>query len=153
MSAALKLPTPTTEPDPPPPDRALPAAIGRVLGVVRELIDYGRQLAATLQQRAAGPGFALFAKPFGTTDAAVILIRITNGLRRAAALEAWLSQRAARGKDVPPPPIRLPTFGADAAREATSPDARPTDPAQDPRLVRLLTEEEVSTVGLSVTVG
>ena len=73
MSAALQLPTPITEPDPPPPDRALPAAIGRVLGVVRELIDYGRQLAATLQQRAAAPGFALFAKPFGTTDVAVIL--------------------------------------------------------------------------------
>jgi hypothetical protein len=143
MSAALQLPTPITEPDPPPPDRALPAAIGRVLGVVRELIGYGRQLAATLQQRAAAPGFALFAKPFGTTDVAVILVRITNGLRRAAALEAWLSQRAARGKDVPPPPIRLPTFSAGASSDARS-EPPTADPAQDPRLVRLLTEEEVA---------
>ena len=89
MSAAAP-PTPTTDAVPPRASVDLPAALGRVVSLVRKLIDYGRQLAGTVQQRAAAPGFSLFAKPFGTTDLAVILARITNGLRRAAALEVTL---------------------------------------------------------------
>jgi hypothetical protein len=97
MSAAAQPPTPTTNPDPLRGNTAMPAALGRVLLLVRKLIDYGTQLAGAIQQRAAAPGFALFASPFGTADLAVILARITNGLRRAAALEARLCRRAARG--------------------------------------------------------
>ena len=68
MSAALQLPTPTREPDPPGVSADTPSRLGRVLSLVRKLIDYGRQLAVTVQQRAAAPGFALFASSFGTVD-------------------------------------------------------------------------------------
>jgi hypothetical protein len=127
----------------------MPAALGRVLSLVRKLIDYGKQLATTVQQRAAAPGFALFASTFGTADLAVILARITNGLRRAAALEARLCLRAARGQDLTPSPIRLPeTRGPRAARQvappAAQPDPQPMAPAEDPRLARLPTEEEIA---------
>jgi len=127
----------------------MPAALGRVLTLVRKLIDYGKQLAGTVQQRAAAPGFALFAKPFGTVDLAVILARIANGLRRAAALEARLCRRAARGRDLTPTPFRMPAARAPRpARQVAPPDAQsepqPADPTQDPRLARLPTEEKIA---------
>ncbi len=147
MSAA-QAPAPPIEPDPARVAPAMPAALGRVLSLVRKLIDYGKQLAATVQQRAAAPGFALFAKPFGTADLAAVLDRITNGLRRAAALEARLCQRAARGQDLTPSSIRMPaTPGPRAARQVAPPDAQPepqpADHTEDPRLARLPTEETI----------
>jgi hypothetical protein len=127
----------------------MPTALGRVLNVVRKLIDFGKQIAATVQQRATAPGFSLFAKPFGTADLAVILARITNGLRRAAALEAKLCQRAARGQDLTPSPIRMPAARKPRPeRQVAPPDAQPepqpADHTQDPRLARLPTEAEIA---------
>ena len=145
MSAALKLPTPTPEPDPPRASADTPTRLGRVLSLVRKLIDYGKKLAVTVQQRAGTPGFARFVSPFGTADLAVILARITNGLRRAAALEAKLCRRAERGQDLTVAPIRLPaTRASGVARQAASQDAQPADPTTDPRLARLPTEEEIA---------
>jgi len=145
MSAALKLPTPTQEPDPPRPGADTPTRLGRVLGLVRKLIDYGKQLAVTVQQRAGTPGFARFVSPFGTADLAVILARITCGLRRAAMLEARLCRRVERGQELTVAPIRLPAMGAPGAtRQPAPPDARPADPTQDPRLARLPTEAEIA---------
>jgi hypothetical protein len=148
MSAAQAL-DPTTEPDPPRAGADTPTRLSRVLSVVRKLIDYGRQLVSTVQQRATTPDFAFFARPFGTVDLGVILTRITNGLRRAAALEARLCQRAARGKDLTVAPIRLPaTRASGAAQQVTPPDAAPepqrADHTEDPRLARLPTEEEIA---------
>ena len=141
MSAALQLPTPTTEPDPPRASADTPTRLGRVLNLVRKLIDYGKQLASTVQQRAGAPGFAFLARPFGTADLAVILGRITCGLRRAAMLEAKLCRRAERGRDLTVAPIRLPTIRAPgAARQAAPHDVQPTDPL----LARLPTEEEIA---------
>jgi hypothetical protein len=147
MSAAAQTTSPTTDPDPPRGDTPTPTALGRVLAVVRKLIDYGKHLAGTVQQRAAAPDFALFAKPFGTADLAAILARITNGLRLASALEARLCQRAARGQDLTPAPIRMPAArGPHSARP--SPDAQPepqsANQTQDPRLTRLPTEAEIA---------
>jgi hypothetical protein len=149
MSAAAQPPVPTTEPNPPRASAAMPIALGRVLSLVRKLIDYGKLLAGTVQQRAAAPGFALFAKPFGTADLAAILARITSGLRRAIVLEAALCRRAARGQDLTPPPIRLPAArDPRPARQSAPPDAHPQPEAashtQDPRLARLPTEEEIA---------
>jgi hypothetical protein len=155
MSAAAQAPTPTTAPDPPRAPADMPSRIGRVLCLVRKLIDYGKNLAATVQQRATAPGFALFAGPFGTADLAVILARITNGLRRAAVLEAALCRRAARGRDLTLTPIRLPAArGPRSAPQVAPPDAQPEPPpadhaqaprrAEDPRLARLPTEEEIA---------
>jgi hypothetical protein len=149
MSAVAQTPAPTTDPDPHRAGAGVPAAVGRVLLLVRKLIDYGKQLAATVQQRVATSDFAFYARPFGTADLAVILARITSGLRRAAALEDRLCQRAGRGRDLVIAPIRLPAVGgAHSPRQAPPPDAqsepRPADPAEDPRLARLPTEEEIA---------
>jgi hypothetical protein len=125
MSAALQLPTPTTEPDPPRAGADMPRRLGRVLSLVRKLIDYGKQLATTVQQRAGAPGFAFLARPFGTADIAIILARITCGLRRAAMLEARLSRHATRGRDIALAPIRLPTIRVPGGtRPAAPPDAQ-----------------------------
>jgi len=143
MSADAPAPSPTAEPDLHRAGAGVPGAVGRVLLLVRRLIDYGKQLAGTMQQRAATPGFAWFARSFGTADLALILARITAGLRRAAALEARLCARAARGRDLTPSPIRLPA--PRSGRKATPPaDAKPADRTEDPRLARLPTEEEIA---------
>jgi hypothetical protein len=136
----------------------MPAAIGRVLSVVRKLIDYGKQLADTLQQRATAPGFARFASRFGTADVAFILARITNGLLRAAALEARLCQRAERGQDLTSPPMRFPdNRGPRDAPMAAPPSAQPEpqrpDDTQDPRLARLPTADEIAAEVRSRPVG
>jgi hypothetical protein len=143
MSAAAHLPDPTPDPDQPRAAKPVPAAIGRVLGVLRKLIDYGKHLAATVQQRAAAPDFAHLARPFGTADIATILARITNGLCRAMALEARLIQRADRGQDLSPPP--LPAARAPRpARQVAPPDPQPAEPTQHPDLARLPTEAEIA---------
>jgi hypothetical protein len=126
----------------------MPAALGRVLSLVRKLIDYGRQLAGTIHQRAAAPGFVLFARPFGTADLAVILARIADGLRRATALEARLWQRVARGQDLAPAPVcEHAARGPRPARQAApdvQPESQPADHTEDPRLARLPTAEEIA---------
>ncbi len=137
--------TPTTDPDPPSNAPAMPAAIGRVLSVVRKLIDYGKALASTVQQRATDPGFARFAARFGTADIAAILACITNGLLRAAALEARLCQRAERGQDLTPPPCRIPTIrGRHLAPPSAPPERERANDPPDPRLARLPTAGEIA---------
>ena len=146
MSAETQLSAPTPSPDPSRAAPDTPSRIGRVLTVVRKLIGLGRQLAATIQQRANTPDFALLALPFGTTDIAIILARIINGLRRAAALETELSRRAARGQDLTPTPLRAPS--ASGPRQAAPPDAPPEPqraaPIEHPHLARLPTEDELA---------
>ncbi len=151
MFAAAQAPALTMDPDPPGAGTDMPSRIGRVLGVLRKLIDYGRHLATMVPQRAAAPGFSLFARPFGTADLAVILARITAGLHRAATLESRLCQRAARGRDLTPTSVRLPAPRQPRpSRQVAPPDHQPADPAgaprlaEDPRLARLPTEQEIA---------
>jgi hypothetical protein len=92
-----------------------PSRAARLLGLVRQLIDYGRQLAATL--RGDPP-------PFGPGDIALILARITHGLLRAEALEARIIRDAAR-LDAGPVPPRAPSH-------RKSPPAPGLDPGLDP---------------------
>src|SRR5271165_6990877 len=108
----------------------------RVLDVVRKLIDYGKELATTLQQRAATDLTAV-TMPFGTRDIALILARITRGLLLANALEARVVELADR-PDAPPAPPRAP-----AQRAPQPASARPTDEA-DPRLAQLPTPEQIA---------
>jgi hypothetical protein len=82
MSAAAIASAPTNQ----------PSRVGRLLDFVHRLIDYGKELAATLRQR----DLADVARCFGTRDIALILASITRGLLRANALEARLKQNAAR---------------------------------------------------------
>ena len=128
----------TTPPDPPQdrPPAAQPDSrgTGLLLGLVRKLIDYGRQLAATLRQ--PPPATSLPSTPHyaGTFDIGQILARITRGLHLAAALEARLLRRP-RQEEKPaptcPPSPRRPR----AARPAAGTDAN---------LARLPTPEEIA---------
>jgi len=63
---------------------------GRLLGLVRKLIEYGRDLAATLQgcnTTTPPPGVA---RRYASLNIAMIIARITRGLMLAAALERRL---------------------------------------------------------------
>ena len=71
---------------PPPTEAPKPSRSGRLLAVVRKLIDYGKELAATIRGRALTDPLAVKVC-FGTTDIALILTRIARGLHRAQALE------------------------------------------------------------------
>jgi hypothetical protein len=108
MSTATIPAEPTSQPDPNRAGTAMPR-IASLLSLVRKLIEYGQNLVTTLQQHPSGPTFIDIAGGFGTIDLSMILARIACGLRRAAALEARLMRRAARGPDflieapVPPP--------------------------------------------------
>ena len=119
----------------------MPTRIGEVLGLVRMLISYGSNLAHTLQQHAADPEalpcFAFVASIFRTSNVSLILARITRGLLRAAALEARLLRRAARGRDLD----RLP---APRKPRAAKPASKRRRPAQDSSLIRLPTPEEIA---------
>jgi hypothetical protein len=97
--------------------------VANLLDLVRKLIDYGRDLASTLHQRAAADPY--FTRTlFGTIDLTQILARITRGLQLAGMLESRLIRRAAR------PPAAAGT--ATASRSApctTRPAAQRTEPA------------------------
>jgi hypothetical protein len=84
---------------------AVPKNIAELLYVVRILLEYGRHLAATLESRAARPGFSLIARSFGTANLPVILAHLTRGIMRAIALQSLLLRRAATGRDLE---IKLP---------------------------------------------
>ncbi len=83
-----------------------PSRSGRLLALVRKLIDYGKELAATLHQRSPATDLAPILRAFGTTDIARILARIMCGLQRAQALEERIIQAAARLDADPRPRAR-----------------------------------------------
>jgi hypothetical protein len=103
---------------------ATPSRIGRLLAVVRRLIEYGQNLATTLQQNPSGPGFVRRASAFGTLDLAVIIARIACGLRRAVALEERLNQRAASGRDLTIASLRRRSATARKPHAPSSPQPR-----------------------------
>ena len=125
MSAAAETPAPTTE-----PSRSF-----RLLDLVRKLIDYGRELAATIRQRTAAD--PIFAKArFGTTDLALLFARIARGLQLANALEARVLRSAAQ-LDAGPAQGR--------ARSAPRAPAAPRVAAEaDPGLAHLPTPEQIA---------
>jgi hypothetical protein len=92
----------------------------RVLGLLRKLIDYGQELARTVQQHAAAGTLLTVALQFGTRDIALILARITRGLRLASALEARLVSRPVR-PDTESAPVRGTADGAKRTARRTGP--------------------------------
>ena len=129
-----------------------PGRAARLLSLVRRLIDYGKEVAQALQQRAADVEPIHLALRFDTADVALILARITRGLRLAAGLETRLVSH--------PPQERSPiATGASAAISAGAaaprpprpaplrtapPAARRTRRAADPRLAALPSPEEIA---------
>jgi hypothetical protein len=128
MSAAASVPDPTTQ----------PSRSARLLDLVRKLIDYGKELATTLRERAS-TDLRFDALRFGTSDLALILARITRGLNRATALEARLLQNAAR-LDAEPAPSRAPSR---PRQRAAQPVARRAHQADD-LLAHLPTPEQIA---------
>jgi hypothetical protein len=128
MSAAATSLTPTNR----------PSRAERLLGLVRKLIDYGRELAATLHQRAATDLLSV-ACNFGTRDLGLILASITRGLLRARALEARLERNAAR-LDAEPTRRDPP---AQRRSRSDHPAASPVG-AADPRPGELSLEEQIA---------
>ena len=118
-----------------------PTRTGRLLGLLRTLIDYGRQLAGTLQQRTAATDTADVTRDFGTFDIGEILARIARGLLRAAALETRLSSRLARQQAAP---AAVPSARSPRQPRAAPPVDRITRAAADPGLARLPTAEYIA---------
>ena len=101
----------------------MPRNIAQLLYVVCTLLEYGRHLAATIERRAALPGFSLFSALFGTAKLPIILAHLHRGILRATALENLLRKRAATGSDVDVAPLRI--------RAAPGTHAK-TDPLHEP---------------------
>jgi hypothetical protein len=114
-----------------------------LLDLVRKLIDYGKELAATLNQRTADdPYFAVLT--FGTNDLALILARITRGLQRAIALEARLVRACGRARpDHRARPERSLAPASSAPADNPRP-ARPAPPRAETILSQMSTEEQIA---------
>ena len=136
MSAASPAAALPNRPDPPADPATASASAstrtGRLLGLLHRLIDYGKDLAHSLQQRTASttaPSAA--ARHFGTLNIVLILSRIARGLRLAAALEARLVAHPLR--EAPTPAIvrasssRAPRSAPPAAPRASRPASRLSD--------------------------
>jgi hypothetical protein len=134
MSAAAAPPTPIQ----PEPGTHNPSRFGRLLGLVRKIIDYGRDLAIALQQRGTAD-FAGTLFRFGSRDTALILARIMNGLLRAGALEARLVRLAAR----PDPQPKSQAARSPRASRVAAP-ATPGLAEADARLARLPTAAQIA---------
>src|SRR5271166_838620 len=144
MSAPPATAAQTTRPDPH-QDRPVTVAeahrsTGFLLGLVHKLIDFGKQLAATLQQRAPATNRLAVPRYPGTIDVGLILARITCGLQRAGALEARLLLRRPRQDEARPAPTNAPS---PRKPRPAQPAARPAVD-DDPGLARLPTVEEIA---------
>jgi hypothetical protein len=139
MSDPTAIPVEPSVPAPAALGENRPSRFGRVLDVVRKLIDYGKELATTLQRRAT-TDLAAVTRPFGTRDIGLILARITRGLLLANALEARVVELAARRPDAPPRPARAPAQRPPRAAPATM----SSNDAADPRLALLPTPEQIA---------
>jgi hypothetical protein len=113
---------------------------GRLLHLLRGLIDYARELTAAYRQRGAGPDTSAF----GTSNIRLILARIARGLLRAQALEALILSGAACLDPEPPcyRAERLDREPRDRPR-AARPAARPADDAAS-LLAGLPTAEQIA---------
>jgi hypothetical protein len=114
-----------------------------LLCVLRKLIDYGKELALTLQERTASTNLFDIKMRFGRVDVAAIIACITRGLLLAVALEARLISHPVRPEAEPTPARaksrrkRRPALSAEqAAAEAEARLFRLPTPAQVAAAVR-----------------
>ena len=103
---------------------------GHLLGLVRKIIAYGRDLVASLQQQNAPTPSPQIVRRFASVNLAVIIARITRGLAMAGLLDARLVNAEFR-------PDKLPPTGP---REATT--LRPEPRPRRPKLTRPDTAED-----------
>lgn len=122
-------------------DLPRPSRSGRLLTLVRKLIDYGKQLATTLRQRVVPNDTTDLIRTFGTDHLPLILARIAQGLHRAGLLEQRIARTAAR-LDAEPEPRPAPSPRAPRALpcEADAPSRRQTQPQQPTDAASLLAD-------------
>jgi hypothetical protein len=130
--------------DLPPPSRS-----GCLLALVRKLIDYGKELAATLRQGAVPSGMTTLARAFGTSDLPLILARITQGLLRTGLLQEKITRTAdrldAESQPKPAPSTRAPRALPSQAQPTSPQRAQPRQPTDvDPRFANLPTAEQIA---------
>ena len=119
---------------------------GRLLALVRKLIDYGTQLAATIRTRPADSDPIDLRCQFFTTDIALILARIKQGLLRAGLLQERIARVAPR-LDAEPKPTPSPRTPRTLPCEARPPSPRRSQAAAasfNPTLANLPTAEEIA---------
>jgi len=106
----------------------MPEHIAGILRLVHILIGYGRHLAqlTTDAAQAAHPRFATVAGACGTHDLSLILARLQRGILRLLALEVYLRDRAAQGRDIPfaQPRARVPVAVPAPQKETPRPKTR-----------------------------
>jgi sulfur carrier protein len=90
---------------------------GRLLGLIRRLIDHGKDLAAIVREPPPLDQLLCIGQDFRTCDPAVIIARIERGLRIAAALEDRIVNCAAY-IDKPRTPKPAPARPRDAVSQA-----------------------------------
>jgi hypothetical protein len=139
MSAAANPPDPTTQPAAWPASTDRRGNFARLIGLVRKLIDYGKDLATAVRPRGLADRPAGASARFGTRDIALILSRIAVALLRAEALEARLVRSAARPDPKPRPPHAPSQRAPRAAPQKAEPAAQP-----DPCQAHLPTPEQIA---------
>ena len=124
-----------------------PSPTGRLLGLVRKLIDFGVVLVTTLRQGASAATLANVTRYYGIPDVALIIARITRGLQIAAALEARLISGVSPGQlgcaEIRIPSPRAPRIERPSEQDGDEPGRRRANCA-DARLDRLLTAAAIA---------
>jgi hypothetical protein len=119
---------------------------GRLLALVQKLIDYATQLAATIRARPADADPIDLRCKFFTTDIALILARIRQGLLRAGLLRQKIA-RAAPRLDAEPRPAPSPRAPRAVPCAAQSPSPRRIQACAasfNPALANLPTAEQIA---------
>jgi hypothetical protein len=111
----------------------------RILGLVRKLIDYGKELAIAIRERGLTECPAGASSVFGTLDVSLILSRIGLALLRCQALEVRLQRGANRPNPPPQAPRAQSLRVARAPRQQAAPATEP-----DPVSARLPSVEQIA---------
>ena len=130
----------TADPPPQPAAAVRPSRFAPLLSLVNRLIDYGRQLAAAIQQPNPNTDIHQVAIGFGTYDVKYILARIVRGLQRAGELATRLQRLDARPE--PPQPTSAAEPSPRATRAATPATPRGQKTAATPG--HLLSAEQIA---------
>ena len=136
MEADTTRPASPTDPSQDQPGDTMPEYIAALLHAVSILLGYGRHLVATVRQRAASPTFPAIAACFGTANLPTILAYLNRGILRATALERFLLERAATGRDIDIVTRRIRADASPpvpASPQAEQPADQPAKPKAAPR--------------------
>jgi hypothetical protein len=144
-TAADQINRPDPQQDRPVASANAPSRTGRLLGLVRKLIDYGKGLASALQQRASATNLAVITRNFGTTDIALIVAHITRALHCAVLLEARLLNRRIGQQADGPAPTSSPSRPAlTSSLSPRQPRADRFADGSDPGLAHLPTVRDIA---------